>query len=76
MLDNNGRCGCTFTAETKKKRYIYYHCTFAKGKCKSAYLREESVDDILGEMTKAVQIEQEFLDHLIRGMVPCTRTLI
>jgi DNA invertase Pin-like site-specific DNA recombinase len=28
-----GHCGCAFTAEVKKGRYVYYHCTGYKGKC-------------------------------------------
>jgi hypothetical protein len=28
-----GRCGCAMTAEIKKGRYVYYHCTGARGRC-------------------------------------------
>jgi site-specific DNA recombinase len=34
-------CGCIVTPEIKKKRYIYYSCTNAKGNCKRVYVREE-----------------------------------
>jgi len=47
------RCGCSVTAEIKKERYVYYHCTFDKGNCGSAYVREEALERefewILGE---------------------------
>lgn len=36
-----GHCGCAFTAEKKKGRYIYYHCTGNKGRCSESYVREE-----------------------------------
>ena len=32
-----GECGGMITAEIKKKRYIYYHCTKRKGKCSQPY---------------------------------------
>ncbi|MCK5680182.1 recombinase family protein, partial [bacterium] len=28
-----GHCGCALTAEIKKGKYVYYHCTGNKGKC-------------------------------------------
>jgi len=47
------RCGCAITAEIKKGRYIYYHCTFDKGPCGGPYVREEELErqfeGILGE---------------------------
>jgi site-specific DNA recombinase len=33
-------CKSTITAEIKRDRYIYYHCTFDKGKCGGQYIRE------------------------------------
>src|SRR5262249_18557101 len=38
-----GHCGCAFTAEVKKGRYVYYHCTGHKGKCPEKYVREEAM---------------------------------
>ncbi len=32
-----GECGAMITAEIKKKRYIYYHCTKRKGKCSQPF---------------------------------------
>jgi site-specific DNA recombinase len=52
-----GRCGCQITAEIKKDKYIYYHCTSAKGKCDQPYIREEVLDEKLAEVVRAVQIE-------------------
>jgi len=37
-------CGYSITAEIKKGRYIYYHCTFDKGKCGGSYVREEELE--------------------------------
>jgi site-specific DNA recombinase len=52
-----GRCGCQITAEIKKEKYVYYHCTGAKGKCTQPYVREEVLDEKLAEIVRAVQIE-------------------
>jgi Recombinase zinc beta ribbon domain/Recombinase len=38
-----GRCGCAMTAEIKKARYIYYHCTGFRGNCGNTYIREEEL---------------------------------
>jgi len=32
-----GECGAMITAELKKKRYIYYHCTKRKGSCSQPF---------------------------------------
>jgi len=37
-------CGSGVTAEIKKDRYIYYHCTFDKGHCGGLYVREEELE--------------------------------
>ena len=37
-------CGSSVTAEIKKDRYIYYHCTVDKGNCGWAYVREEELE--------------------------------
>jgi site-specific DNA recombinase len=39
-----GHCGSTITAEIKKDRYVYYHCTFDKGNCGGQYVREEELE--------------------------------
>ncbi|HDY90150.1 MAG TPA: recombinase family protein [bacterium] len=54
-----GRCGCAITAELKKKKYIYYRCTGFRGKCGNSYVREEVLDAKLGELVKAVQIDEK-----------------
>lgn len=37
-----GHCGCQLTAELKKGKYIYYHCTGKRGgTCKKDWIREE-----------------------------------
>ena len=59
-----GMCGCAITAEIKKGKYIYYHCTGFKGRCKEPYLREEVLAERLGEVVKAIHIGDDKLEWL------------
>ena len=46
-----GYCGCQLTAELKKGKYIYYHCTGKRGgNCKSDLIREEKLDEVFLEL--------------------------
>lgn len=46
-----GHCGCQLTAELKKGKYIYYHCTGKRGgHCKSDLIREEKLDEVFLEL--------------------------
>ena len=40
-------CGGSITAEIKKDRYIYYHCTFDKGRCGGERIHKQSGDSNL-----------------------------
>lgn len=52
-----GHCGCQLTAELKKGKYVYYHCTGKRGgTCKKDYIKEESISEILLELIKKIQI--------------------
>ena len=59
-----GKCGCAMTAEMHKGKYIYYRCTGFKGKCGNAYIREEELSTKLGEIVKAIHIDDEHLEML------------
>jgi site-specific DNA recombinase len=52
-----GHCDCAMVGESKKDRYIYYHCTKYRGKCPEPYTREEVV-------------HREFTDILRRLVIP------
>lgn len=56
-----GRCGCTITAEIKKGRYVYYHCTNGRGQCEQPWVREEVLDEQIARLVRSVEMtEQEF----------------
>src|SRR5262249_28151592 len=46
----------TVTAEIKKLKYIYYHCTGYRGKCALPYMREEDLGVRLDEILKNIHI--------------------
>lgn len=63
-----GRCGCNITAEIKKGKYIYYRCTGFRGRCGEPYLREEVLAERLGEVVKAIQIDQDKLGWVKKAL--------
>jgi len=59
-----GHCGCSITAEIQNNRYIYYHCTGFKGKCGQPYIREELLEDKLGQLVKNIMIDDDRLEWI------------
>jgi site-specific DNA recombinase len=51
---------CAVTAEIKKAKYVYYHCSGYRGKCDLPYLREER----LGQILKNIHIPEDILQQL------------
>lgn len=64
------KCGCAITAEIKKGKYIYYHCTGGKGKCeqKSKNISEEKIEKQFDEAIKAVSLAQNHIDYIKQGL--------
>ena len=53
-------CGCLLTAELKKGKYIYYHCTGNKGgNCKRDYINETKIDKVVAEVLKLIIIPSD-----------------
>lgn len=59
-----GHCGCALTAQIQKGKYIYYHCTGNRGKCPEKYLREERIDEQLGEIVRAIKLDDRVFETL------------
>ena len=54
------KCGCYLTAEIKKGKYIYYHCTGNKGgNCKRSYLRQEVIEQAFADILQQLYISKE-----------------
>ena len=63
-----GRCRCTMTAEKKKGKYVYYRCTGFKGACGNAYVREEKLADLLGDVIKPIQIAADVAEGIATAL--------
>jgi len=59
-----GKCGCTFTPEKKKGKYIYYHCTEYHGKCNPNWLREEELTKQLTQYIEKIHIPDDVADSI------------
>jgi site-specific DNA recombinase len=60
---------CKVTAEIKKRRYTYYHCTGYRGKCGLPYMREEELGDRLGQILKDIHIPDDILAQLQKSLL-------
>ncbi len=63
-----GNCGCSITAETKKKfykrvnrhaSYTYYRCTRRRGVCKEPAITEEELETAMKENIEKIQINRD-----------------
>ena len=62
------RCGCAITAEIKKKKYVYYHCTGGRGKCNQQYVREETLDEAFSNVVKEVKIDSTIVHWIVKAL--------
>jgi site-specific DNA recombinase len=60
---------CSVTAEIKKNKYTYYHCTGHRGKCDLPYFREEELSDKLGGILKDIHIPDNVLAQLQKSLL-------
>ena len=67
-LVNCGRCGCAMTAEIKKARYVYYHCTGGRGACGNTYVREEELSRLFADVVRRVQIPIDVADWIAEAL--------
>ncbi len=63
-----GVCGCKLTAELKKGKYIYYHCTGQKGYCMQSYLRQETIDEHFEQLLASIQIDEATQMMVLKGL--------
>ncbi|MCE5239800.1 recombinase family protein [bacterium] len=61
-------CGCSITAEIRKGKYVYYHCTGSKGGCDKPAIREERLQELLGDIVKRVQISGEDIEWIVSAL--------
>ena len=60
------KCGCYLTAEIKKGKYIYYHCTGNKGgECKKDYIRQEGIEDSIYKTLLMIKIPGSLINKIL-----------
>ncbi len=64
-----GKCGCAITAEIKKGKYVYYHCTGFKGKCGNTWIREEELDAKFMDIINSIYINDNTLEFVKNGLL-------
>lgn len=63
-----GVCGYVLTAEIKKEKYIYYHCTGYKSNCKQGYLKAEIIEQKFEEILNNISISDEIQEIIMQGL--------
>lgn len=58
------KCGCAFTPEKKKGKYIYYHCTEYHGACNKKWLREEELTKQFAEYFDKIHIPEDIVESI------------
>ncbi|KAA3632124.1 MAG: hypothetical protein DWP97_11665 [Calditrichaeota bacterium] len=62
-----GICNCTILGEIAKKKYLYYHCGFSKGKHEqAAYIKESDMPYLFDEIVKKVKIPSKLSDWILK----------
>ncbi|MEW6536438.1 MAG: recombinase family protein [Candidatus Auribacterota bacterium] len=63
-----GHCGCIFTPERKKGKYVYYHCTEAKGKHGTQWIREEDLTEQFSAILENIRIPDELAEAICENL--------
>jgi site-specific DNA recombinase len=57
------------TAEVKKGRYIYYHCTGHRGKCDEPYVRQEVIEEQFAASLRRLHVDSDIFDLIRRALM-------
>ena len=63
-----GHCGCAVTAEIKKGKYIYYHCTGFRGKCPEKFVREEVLEEQFAVLMAKLRFDENVYDIIVEAL--------
>ena len=63
------KCGCAVTAELKKGKYIYYHCTNGKGICdqRSFNANEKDLHEFIALDMEKLKVSQKMVDIVYKA---------
>ncbi len=71
-LLNCAHDGCMVTAEIKKQKYTYYHCSGYRGPCGLPYMRKETLGQSLASILDSIYIPQEAIQKMVRSQEDAT----
>ena len=60
--------GCTVTTELHKGKYVYYRCSYGRGKCDLPYTPESKLSDQLGSILKDIYIPEHVVTAIVNSM--------
>jgi site-specific DNA recombinase len=63
-----GSCGCAMVGEIKKRKYIYYHCSGARGRCGEPYVRQEILEQAYAAMLRRISIDEDIVNWIAIGL--------
>ena len=60
--------GCTITTELHKGKYIYYRCSYGRGRCDLPYIAESRLSDQLGSILKNIYVPEHVVTQIVESM--------
>jgi len=66
------RCGCSYSGEEKKGKFIYYACTNSKNKCKRIYVPERELLESVRKVLAKLQLSDEKVQEVLKGLKKST----
>jgi site-specific DNA recombinase len=63
-----GSCGFALVGEIKKSKYVYYHCSGARGKCGQPYVRQEELERAYEAMLKLISIDEDIVNWIATAL--------
>ena len=54
--------------ELKKGKYVYYHCSGARGKCPEPYVRQEALESAYVAMLRRVSIDEDIVNWIATAL--------
>lgn len=62
--------GCCVSSEIHKGRYIYYRCSFGRGKCALPYMPQPKLSEALGILLENIRIPEEVATRIAVSIEP------
>ncbi len=63
-----GSCGFAMVGEIKKGKYVYYHCSGARGKCGEPYVRQETLEEAYATMFRRISIDEDIVNWIATAL--------